>query len=88
MFNTLKQILLEEIQTEVEEAKAMLDEIQSLEREIKDLSEPEKKYEYNFPIKNTLFMKNILVKNIRKNIKKEKLSILKICMPIWIGKNI
>jgi len=49
MFNTLKQTLLEDIKVEVIEAKAMLDEIQSLESDIKRLeshANPSEKYTF------------------------------------------
>lgn len=73
MLNTLKQILLEEIQTEVEEAKAMLDEIQSLKREIQDLREPKNDYLY----KNKNKKYNIFEKIFDDRYKKRKIRYIK-----------
>lgn len=77
MFNTLKQILLKEIQAEALEAKAMLDEIQSLEREIKDLSEPEKNYEYKFSNKKYSFYEKYIGKKYKKKYKERKIKYIK-----------
>ncbi|MBR2997635.1 MAG: hypothetical protein IKF37_00980 [Bacilli bacterium] len=59
MFNTLKQILLDDIKEEVEEAKALLDEIQQLEKDLQNLQEPKKDYEYTARGKYSFYEKYI-----------------------------
>lgn len=73
MFNTLKQILLEEIQSEVEDAKAMLDEIQEIEYSLKYLSEPKNDYLY----KNKNKKYNIFEKIFDDRYKKRKIRYIK-----------
>lgn len=72
MFNTLKQTLLEDIKVEVEEAKAMLDEIQSLEREIQDLCEPKKEYEYRFANRKFSFYEKHFNRRAKEEYKEKK----------------